>query len=77
MHEMKRLVRNAAELMTLAGALQAAGIQLELLSGPLTGIYDPNGMGAMLFAVLAHADLRRRTKRQRRPHAGDRRQAGH
>src|SRR5450755_1457776 len=41
-HEMKRLARNAAELMTLAGALQAAGIQLELLSGPLTGIYDPN-----------------------------------
>jgi DNA invertase Pin-like site-specific DNA recombinase len=52
-HEMKRLARNAAELMTLAGALQAAAIQLELLSGPLTGIYDPNGMGAMLFAVLA------------------------
>lgn len=54
-HEMKRLARNAAELMTLAGALQAAGIQLELLSGPLTGIYDPSGMGAMLFAVLAVA----------------------
>ena len=54
-HEMKRLARNAAELMTMAGALQAAGIQLELLSGPLTGIYDPNGMGAMLFAVLAVA----------------------
>jgi DNA invertase Pin-like site-specific DNA recombinase len=41
--------------MTLAAALQATGIQLELLSGPLTGIYDPNGMGAMLFAVLAVA----------------------
>jgi DNA invertase Pin-like site-specific DNA recombinase len=54
-HEMKRLARNAAELMTLAGALQAAGIQLELLSGPLTGIYDPSGMGAMLFGVLAVA----------------------
>ncbi len=25
------------------------------LSGPLTGIYDPNGMGTMLFAVLAVA----------------------
>jgi DNA invertase Pin-like site-specific DNA recombinase len=36
-------------------ALEVAGIQLELLSGPLTGIYDPNGMGAMLFAVLAVA----------------------
>ncbi|CAM5641682.1 hypothetical protein SAVIM338S_06288 [Streptomyces avidinii] len=31
------------------------GIQLELLTGPLTGIYDPNGMGAMFFAVLAVA----------------------
>lgn len=46
---------HAAELMTLSGELQAAGIQLELLTGPLTGIYDPNGMGAMLFAVLAVA----------------------
>jgi hypothetical protein len=51
-HEVKRLARNAAELMTLAAELQAAGIQLELLTEPLTGIYDPNGMGAMLFAVL-------------------------
>jgi DNA invertase Pin-like site-specific DNA recombinase len=52
-HEMKRLARNAAELMTLAATLQAAGIQLELLTGPLTGIYDPTGMGSMLFAILA------------------------
>jgi DNA invertase Pin-like site-specific DNA recombinase len=35
--------------------LQAEGIQLELLTGPLTGVFDPNGMGAMLFAVLAVA----------------------
>lgn len=54
-HELKRLARNAAELMTLSAALQADGIQLELLSGPLTGIYDPNGLGSMLFAVLAVA----------------------
>ena len=54
-HELKRLARNAAELMTLSTQLQAAGIQLELLTGPLTGIYDPNGMGSMLFAVLAVA----------------------
>ena len=53
--EMKRLARNAAELMTLAATLHAAGIQLELLTGPLTGIYDPTGMGSMLFAVLAVA----------------------
>ncbi|MFE0062660.1 recombinase family protein [Streptomyces sp. NPDC059003] len=54
-HELKRLARNAAELMTLSSELQAAGIQLELLTGPLTGIYDPNGMGAKFFAVLAVA----------------------
>ncbi|GGX33990.1 recombinase family protein [Streptomyces noursei] len=55
-HELKRLARNAAELMTLSAELQAGGIQLELLTGPLTGIYDPNGMGAMFFAVLAVAE---------------------
>ncbi len=54
-HELKRLARNAAELMTLSAQMQDGGIQLELLSGPLTGIYDPNGMGSMLFAVLAVA----------------------
>ncbi|MFI7708796.1 recombinase family protein [Nonomuraea sp. NPDC049480] len=54
-HELKRLARNAAELMTLSAQLQRAGVQLELLTGPLTGIYDPNGMGAMFFAVLAVA----------------------
>ncbi|WP_318279675.1 MULTISPECIES: recombinase family protein, partial [Streptomyces] len=53
--EMKRLARNAAELMTLSSSLQVDGIQLELLSGPLTGVYDPNGAGAIVFAVLAVA----------------------
>lgn len=52
-HELKRLARNAAELMTLSANLQASGIQLELLTGPLSGIYDPNGMGALFFAILA------------------------
>lgn len=54
-HELKRLARNAAELMTMSAELQAGGIQLELLTGPLSGIYDPNGMGAMFFAILAVA----------------------
>ncbi|WUX65388.1 recombinase family protein (plasmid) [Streptomyces sp. NBC_01431] len=54
-HEMKRLARNAAELMQLSADLEGAGILLELLTGPLTGVYDPNGMGSMLFAVLAVA----------------------
>ena len=39
----------------LLASLQAAEIQLELLTGPLTGIYDPTGMGSMLFAILAVA----------------------
>lgn len=54
-HELKRPARNAAELMALSAALEADGIQLELLTGPLAGIHDPNAMGAMLFAVLAVA----------------------
>jgi len=54
-HELKRLARNAAELMALSAQLQTDGVQLELLTGPLTGVYDPNGMGSMLFAVLAVA----------------------
>ena len=43
------------ELMILSAELQSGGVQLELLTGPLTGIYDPHGMGSMLFAVLAVA----------------------
>ncbi len=54
-HELKRPARNAAELMGLAARLEADGIQLELLTGPLAGVYDPHGLGAMLFAVLAVA----------------------
>lgn len=54
-HELKRMARNAAELMSLAGSLQRDGIRLELLTGPLTGVYDPDGMGSMLFAVCAVA----------------------
>ncbi|MFV2199015.1 recombinase family protein [Nocardiopsis sp. LOL_012] len=56
-HELKRLARNAAELMALSAQLQTDDVQLELLTGPLTGVYDPNGMGSMLFAVLAVAGL--------------------
>jgi DNA invertase Pin-like site-specific DNA recombinase len=53
-HEYKRPARNSAELMALTADLQAAGVELELLTGPLSGIYDPHGAGALLFAVLAH-----------------------
>jgi len=39
--------------MALSATLQEREIGLELLTGALTGIYHPHGMGAMLFAVLA------------------------
>ncbi|ANZ36049.1 hypothetical protein BBK82_08185 [Lentzea guizhouensis] len=54
-HEPKRHARNGAELMALAASLDAAAVQLELLAGPLAGIYDPHGVGSMPFAVLTNA----------------------
>ncbi|MFI9588542.1 hypothetical protein ACIHCQ_43785 [Streptomyces sp. NPDC052236] len=54
-HELKRPARNAAELMTLSTELQADGIQLKLLTGPLTRTYDPNGMGALFSARTANS----------------------
>jgi hypothetical protein len=48
-HDLKRPARTAVELMTFADDLRTTGIQLELLTGPLAGIYDPHGV----FAVLA------------------------
>jgi DNA invertase Pin-like site-specific DNA recombinase len=52
-HEMKRLGRGAAELLTIAEDLRRADIQLELLTGPLQGLYAPSGHGAALFAFFA------------------------
>lgn len=52
-HEMKRLGRGAAELLAIAEDLRRHDIQLELLTGPLQGIYDPSGHGAALFAFFA------------------------
>ncbi|MET8537978.1 recombinase family protein [Streptomyces sp. NPDC005065] len=52
-HEMKRLGRGAAELLTIAEDLHHHDIQLELLTGPLQGVYDPSGHGAALFAFFA------------------------
>ncbi|MGR6918821.1 zinc finger domain-containing protein [[Actinomadura] parvosata] len=52
-HEMKRLGRGAAGLLALADDLRRYDIELELLSGPLQGIYDPSGHGAALFAFFA------------------------
>jgi DNA invertase Pin-like site-specific DNA recombinase len=52
-YEMKRLGRDSAELTTLADHLTAHGIALEMLAGPLTGIYDSTGTGRVLFAFFA------------------------
>ena len=45
-YEMKHLGRDSAELTALADHLTAHGIALEMLTGPLPGIYDPTGSGS-------------------------------
>ena len=50
---MKRLGRDTAELTALADHLTAHGLVLEMLAGPLPGIYDPSGPGRILFAFFA------------------------
>ncbi|CAL9608949.1 hypothetical protein SUDANB6_05609 [Streptomyces sp. enrichment culture] len=52
-YEMKRLGRDTAELTALADHLTAHGLVLEMLAGPLPGIYDPTGPGKLLFAFFA------------------------
>ncbi|MDQ0986941.1 recombinase family protein [Streptomyces sp. V2I9] len=52
-YEMKRLGRDAAELTALADHLTAHGLILEMLAGPLPGIYAPTGPGKLLFAFFA------------------------
>ncbi|MFI9561454.1 recombinase family protein [Nonomuraea endophytica] len=52
-HEMKRLGRGAAELLAIAEELRHHDIELELLTGPLQGSYNPSGHGAALFAFFA------------------------
>jgi DNA invertase Pin-like site-specific DNA recombinase len=51
-HELSRLARDATELMALSAMLSADSIRLELLTGSLAGIHDPD---SMLFTVLAAA----------------------
>ncbi|MFE0062275.1 recombinase family protein [Streptomyces sp. NPDC059003] len=52
-YEMKRLGRDAAELTALADHLTEHGLVLEMLAGPLPGLYDPTGPGKLLFAFFA------------------------
>ncbi|MFJ1550951.1 recombinase family protein [Streptomyces sp. NPDC088246] len=51
--EMKRLGRDAAELTALADHLTEHALMLEMLAGPLPGIYDPTGPGKLLFGFFA------------------------
>ncbi|MEU5539423.1 recombinase family protein [Streptomyces sp. NPDC020362] len=52
-YEMKRLGRDAAEITALADHLTAHGLVLEMVAGPLPGMYDPSGPGRLLFAFFA------------------------
>ncbi|MEU9999161.1 recombinase family protein [Streptomyces sp. NPDC050848] len=62
---MKRLGRDAAELTALADHLTAHGLVLEMLAGPLPGIYDPTGPGKLLFAFfVAMAETERENIRE-------------
>ncbi|MEU9010691.1 recombinase family protein [Streptomyces sp. NPDC048479] len=65
MNERKRPGRDAAELTALADHLTAHGLVLEMLAGPLAGIYDPTGPGRLLFGFFAAmAETERETIRE-------------
>jgi hypothetical protein len=52
--------RDMREIMEPAWSLQGPGAKLEILSGPLAGVYDPRGISKMFFALLAgFAELER------------------
>lgn len=54
--ELRHLARTAAELMAVAASLQAGGIRVELLTGPLAGSHDPCGdTPGLFFRVLESA----------------------
>jgi DNA invertase Pin-like site-specific DNA recombinase len=71
-HELRRLARNAAELVTTAATLRAGGIRLDVLTGPLAGPHDPNGAGSTFFAVLDAAALLDRDHRREKTLEGQR-----
>lgn len=48
-----RLGRNMVELITSAQDLAERDHRLQILGGPLSGIYDPQGAGKVLFVVFA------------------------
>ncbi|WP_344535962.1 recombinase family protein [Streptomyces albiaxialis] len=48
-----RLGRDMIELIVSAQDLEQRGNRLEILSGPLAGMYDPQGPGKILFVMFA------------------------
>ncbi|MEU6389487.1 recombinase family protein [Streptomyces sp. NPDC046939] len=52
-YEMKRLGRDATELIAPADNLTAHGLVLKMHAGPLPGTYDPTGPGKLLFAFFS------------------------
>ncbi|MFC9295744.1 recombinase family protein [Streptomyces sp. NPDC057011] len=48
-----RLGRNMVELITSAQDLAERDHRLEILAGPLSGLYDPQGAGKVLFMAFA------------------------
>lgn len=67
--ELSRLARHAQELIQVAGALQACGLRLRLLTGPLAGHHDPGRAGSAFFSVLAAAAQLDRDHRARKSQA--------
>ncbi|WP_330346603.1 recombinase family protein (plasmid) [Streptomyces europaeiscabiei] len=48
-----RLGRDTLELITSAQDIEHRGNRLEILQGPLAGVYDPRGPGKLVFTVFA------------------------
>jgi len=48
-----RLGRDAEELLAAPKRIAKRGVRLEMLGGPLPGIYDPNGPNKIVFTVFA------------------------
>ncbi|NUR67988.1 MAG: recombinase family protein, partial [Streptomyces sp.] len=71
-YDLPALARTAAELIDLSAVLRAADVQLDVRTGPMAGIYDPNGAGSLFFTVLGAAGELDRRHRGRLIEAGQR-----
>ena len=67
-HELKRLARNAAELMALSSELQAGGIQLEMAAqrgGTAPGLFPDRLRGHLYAGGMRYPDGGGLTERSR------------